>query len=121
MKKQITRLLALVIAIVMAVTVVPVLPAKAAGNLEISIQGNGGVFEYVLSGQTDSTTGCGNEQGTAGKTVVALLFHACIWVLYLFHNFVCIIFASVIDNKIFNGVNAINMLWQIIQRNFQRF
>ena len=69
MKKQITRLLALVIAIVMAVTVVPVLPAKAAGNLEISIQGNGGVFEYVLSGQTDSTTGCGNEQGTAGKTV----------------------------------------------------
>jgi hypothetical protein len=23
---------------------------------------------------------------TAGKTVVALLFHACVWVLYLFHN-----------------------------------
>ena len=23
---------------------------------------------------------------TAGKTVIALLFHACIWVLYLFHN-----------------------------------
>lgn len=68
--KLMSKLTAFLIAFTMVVTLIPATTASALErDLEICIQGNGGKFTVTMNGETDTTTGCGKEDGVEGATM----------------------------------------------------